>query len=279
MMLIAESGSTKTDWVLIDGSGRRAFRTPGLNPALLSREELAGKLREALSGVTLPPDCPVYFYGAGCLPHTSPDVEEVLRSITGSSVCRVHSDMLAAARAVCGSSGGVVVILGTGSNSCLYDGSAIVDGVPPLGYILGDEGSGARIGAAFVNALYKRRLPGVLARMFEDETGLDRTEVIRRVYRCDDPNRFLASLTRFISAHIDAFPQLDELVCDEFCRFVDYNLLHAYPRELPVHFVGSLAQVFDKQLRNAIESRGLLMGRTLAQPMEQLVKYHQSMQQ
>ena len=204
MILIADSGSTKTDWCLIDDEGhRKDISTKGMNPYQQSEEQLTNEVATALV-----PQLPtttienVYFYGAGCIYDKIPLMERVLRSkINILGRCEVNSDMLGVARALCGHESGIACILGTGSNTCFYDGTEITKNVPSLGFILGDEGSGSVLGKLFVNYLYKGLLGEIIKQKFEHSFDLDTGKVIERVYRQPYPNRFLASFAPFIYEH------------------------------------------------------------------------------
>ena len=186
---------------------------------------------------------------------------------------QVFSDLMGAARALCGRQPGIACIMGTGSNSCLYDGEVIQANTPPLGYILGDEGSGASLGKRLLRDLFKGQLPEHLRNLFLQESGYTYPIIINKVYHQPLANRFLASLTPFISRHIDE-PSLCEMVVDEFRVFFRYNLA-AYGRsDLPVHFVGGVAHAFRSQLALAAEAEGYLLGQTEPAPITGLVAYH-----
>lgn len=274
MLLIADSGSTKTQWAIAgEGNPIVEFQSPGLNPSLMSDGEIEASLREALSGVDVRGLEAVYFYGAGCTASRAGRVAEILSGLTGCDKVEAGSDMLGAARALCGDSEGVVGILGTGSNSCRYDGRMIVANTPPLGYILGDEGSGARLGICLVNGILKGYLPEDLQRDFLASTGFDKDEIIRRVYREPAANRFLASLTRFLAEKIER-PEVDALVTDEFSRFFTNNVTRAYGDVPVIHFVGSIAEVFRPQLLSAASRHSLTVGTIVGRPLPLLTAYH-----
>ena len=281
MKLIADSGSTKTDWVLTDGTGMVAqFQTQGINPFHQTEDDIRHILQEELlpqmtpyasrlaSGLT------VHFYGSGVRPELEPLMERLLKSaLPHATVVGAHGDLMAAARAVCGDGEGIACILGTGANSCLYDGCHIVSNTPPLGYVLGDEGSGAVLGISFLNALYKGFLPTSLVSEFESEFQMTMADVVARVYRQPMANRFLASLSPFISRHLDE-PGVNELVVDNFRRFFRRNLVQYGRTDLPVGFVGSIASYYEPQLRQAAEAEGFVVGKIVKSPMEGLIDYH-----
>lgn len=282
MILIADCGSTKIDWCLVNGNKvEKQVFTCGMNAVMLTGEEMRGRIASDLlpelgdlaRGVRA-----VYFYGAGCIsPEVCANVAGAIRAnLPSADTIEVYSDLVAAARALCGRSSGIACILGTGANSCLYDGSAIVANVSPLGYILGDEGSGAVLGKLFLGDLLKNQLPADLSRRFLDEYGLDLLGVIRRVYREPQPNRFLASVTPFIATNIDC-PQLRQLVLGSFKAFFMRNV-RQYDgwQSTPIHFVGSIACVFRSLLSEAAAEAGCTLGNTVKSPMEGLIAFHTS---
>lgn len=276
MKLIADSGATKTQWALVDDTACSAplvFTTGGINPAVMTENVLESTLTEALSGIRAHSVSEVRFYGAGCLPEICPAVENVIAGITGATDVEVASDMLGAARALFGRAPGIAAILGTGSNSCSYDGKNIVANTPPLGYVLGDEGSGARLGIALLNGVLKGYLPRALCRRFADTTGLDKSAVIERVYRRQAANAFLASLVPFIADNI-ADPSIEGLVRNEFRLFFERNIISAYPSGLTVGFVGSIAVVFERQLRLTAESLGVEISRIVRHPLPLMIEFH-----
>ena len=276
MILIADSGSTKTDWVFADGGNTTmAMSTQGINPFHQDSDTISNILTEELmpqTGGTKPDS--IFFYGSGCRDEYVPVITGIFRGIFPSArQIEVHGDLLGAARALCGSDKGVACILGTGANSCLYDGKEIVKNTPPLGYILGDEGSGAVLGRLFVNAVFKKQLPGEICDLFLAEYGLTQAEIIRRVYREPLANRFLASFSRFIAAHLD-LPPLRQLVIDNFRSFFRLNLSDYDCRNLAVGAVGSIAYFFARELRDAAQLEGYRVGKILRSPIEGLLDYH-----
>lgn len=282
MMLIADSGATKTDWALIAASGAvQFFHTQGINPVHQTvddirfiLQQLVGQCRDACDSSQ---PMQVFFYGAGCTPQQAPQVAQLLTTnlstLAQQMQVQMFSDLMGAARALCGRQPGIACIMGTGSNSCLYDGEVIQANTPPLGYILGDEGSGASLGKRLLRDLFKGQLPEHLRNLFLQESGYTYPIIINKVYLQPLANRFLASLTPFISRHIDE-PSLCEMVVDEFRVFFRYNLA-AYGRsDLPVHFVGGVAHAFRSQLALAAEAEGYLLGQTEPTPITGLVAYH-----
>ena len=197
----------------------------------------------------------------------------LLQTVLPKATVEAHNDLLGAARAVCGQSPGIACILGTGANSCLYDGDDIVQNTPPLGYILGDEGSGAVLGRRFLNALYKGFMPDSVIADFQKDINMTMGEVITHVYRHPMANRFLASLSPFISSHLHE-PTVRQLVIDSFRDFFRRNLVQYGRNDLPVGFVGSVAFHYEAQLKEAAASEGYTVGCILKSPINGLVTYH-----
>lgn len=276
MILIADSGSTKTDWCLADGERVMSdVTTQGINPFHQSEEQINLILDEEL----LPKlDCAavrsIFFYGSGCREECIPIMERALgRVFPRCTQVEIHGDLLGAARALCGTGEGIACIIGTGSNSCLYDGNGIVDNTPPLGYILGDEGSGAVLGRLFVNALFKGLLPDRLRDVFHEETGLTVADVIDRVYRASLPHRFLSAFAPLIHRNLDD-PAVRALVIDNFRSFFSRNVLRYGRRDLPVNAVGSIAHYFSSEFAEAARVEGFVIGRIERSPISGLVRYH-----
>ena len=273
MIVIADSGSTKCNWQLVDDSGSvRRVQSRGINAVLQRPDEVEALLRETFAE-PVQADA-LHFYGAGCgerYPEQSARLREALARYFPAARIAVESDLMGAARALLGGRAGIACILGTGSNSCYYDGVRIVRNTPPLGWVLGDEGSGTYIGRQLVGNLLKGLCDESLRRLFFEEERLDYDEIIRRVYREGMANRFLASFTRFVARHIDR-PELDELVCEAFRAFVRRNLAH-YPADAEVSALGGVACHFERQLRHVLATEGLRAGRIVETPDEGLLNY------
>ena len=278
MILIADCGSTKTDWVLLNGSERVAqVFTQGMNALLLSEDQMADIIaKELMPHISADDVTEVYYYGAGCInAEINSAVERAIRrNMPKASEVEINTDLLAAARALCGNKPGIACILGTGSNSCYYDGEKIVDNVSPLGYILGDEGSGAVLGKRLVGDVLKRQLPAHLEEEFYKTFNLDRGAIIQKVYREPGGNRFLASLSPFLSKNIEE-PAIHRLVLNEFKAFFVRNVEnYANYKELPVNFVGSVALHYRSVLEEAASALFITIGTIIKSPMQGLVKYH-----
>ena len=271
-ILIADGGSTKIDWTVVSGISQKTFRSPGINPVLWDIGKIEQMLQEGLPHEILSNVESVYFYGAGCLGRSAEKMQEALmRVVAHDAEIEVESDLLGAARALFGNERGIACILGTGSNSALYDGKEIISNIHPLGYILGDEGSGASIGKHFLNALYKGRLPESLRKDFETETGLTYDDVIDHVYRQPMANKFLASLVIFVSKRRK---ECAELLNEEFENFIEKDILPYNHCELPVGIVGGVGYEFYEELKEIFLRHRLKLNKVVAKPMENLVDYH-----
>lgn len=278
MILLADSGSTKTDWCIVDTENNKVIKvkTKGTNPFFQTSEEISQAIAEDLLR-QLPARTVenVFFYGAGCTPEKQPILEKALKvhlDITGK--CEVASDMLAAARSACGHQPGIVCILGTGSNSCSYDGKTITKNVSPLGFILGDEGSGAVLGKILVGDILKNQLPQHIIDRFNEKFHLTSAEIIERVYRQKLPNRFLASFVPFLEENIKE-PEIFNLVANSFRQFLVRNVKQYDGWDhYPVSFVGSVAYFYQEPLKVALEKEGMKLGHVVQAPMEGLIAYH-----
>ncbi len=283
MILIADSGSTKTHWCLMAANGHSSeFFTDGINPFFQTEDAI----RQTVSNQLLPQMAKhlwagtitrVFFYGAGCTPAKIPVLESVLGSVFRKAQCEVYSDMTGAARALLGSDKGVACILGTGSNSCLYDGKDILWSVPALGFILGDEGSGAVLGKRLVADLLKNQLGDDLKELFLSEFDTTQADIIENVYRRPFPNRYLASLSRFCANHIDD-ERIQRLVEEHFRSFAKRILCQYFltdeDRQMPLGFVGSIAYYYKESLLKVLSRMPFPVPTIVQSPMEGLKRFH-----
>ena len=276
MILIADSGSTKTLWAACaDGRIRTTHTTLGINPYYQTDEQMRATMAEAADWASADHVERLCFYGAGCTADKIPALKRLLEIEFPHAEVQVHSDLMAAARALLQHTRGIACILGTGSNSGLYDGTQIVQNVSPLGFILGDEGSGASIGKQFVGDCLKHQAPEALCRLFFNEYCLTAPEVVEQVYRRPFPNRYLAHFMPFLAQHIDEYDYIRNLIYRCFCDFLRRNVLQ-YPQAatLPVSFVGSVAYHFQPLLCNALSDMRLTMGAVAQSPIEGLAQFH-----
>lgn len=270
-LLIADAGSTKIRWAL---DNRIIATTQGVNPVIASDDELKAAFdaaRQLTAGLTVNA---IRYYGAGCLPHICPKVASILGSVFATSDVEVNSDLLGAARAIHFNRPGIACIMGTGAVAGLYDGTTMAYTAPALGFILGDEGSGAALGKRLAGDLFKGALPAALRDKFTSDTGLDMAGIISHVYRGEAPNRFLGSLAPWIHANIGN-DSLRDMVVDEMTRFLQRNVMQipGYSR-YPIGFIGSVAENFRSQLLQAASTVDLHISNIIADPMERLIKYH-----
>ena len=277
MILIADSGSTKTDWCLVEhGEVLQQIFTKGTNPFFQSEEEISNEIAANLLPQLKTPEVDaVYFYGAGC---AFPDKIEtvrraILRHLQVKGEVEVSTDMLAAARGLCGHRAGIACIMGTGSNSCYYDGEKIVQNVSPLGFILGDEGSGACLGKLLVGDILKNQMTPELKEKFLSQFNLTPADIIDRVYRKPFPNRFLASLSPFLAQNLNE-PCIHCLVLNSFKSFLKRNVMQYDYQNHEVHFIGSVAYYYKDVLAQATDEMGIRLGTILKSPMEGLITYH-----
>lgn len=280
--LIADSGSTKTDWRVVDDSGQtRTIHTDGINPYYQNTEQIINTLQTQLlpqlageaNAIT-----DLFFYGAGCAnPTVNQRVADALCiSLPALQTVAVESDMLGAARGASGHEPGIVCILGTGSNACCYDGQAITRGIQSLGFWLGDEGSGGYLGKTLVRDFFQNQLPPDLHDAFQTRYTLDRATLLDNAYQKPYPNRYFAGFTPFLSENI-RHPHVVDLLDGAFTRFLTiYVCPFPEARQLPIHFVGSIAEYFAEPLTNAVKQVGLTMGRILKAPADRLVEYHRN---
>lgn len=277
-LCLADSGSTKTDWmIVVDDHMHCRFQTSGLNPSLSDDDGLMKIFDEEFltccgSRLDVHSVDTVRFFGAGCRGDAACRMSNLLhRVMPNAGVVEVESDMLGAARMLCGDKPGIVCILGTGSNSCYYDGNEIQSNVSPLGYILGDEGSGAVLGRRLIGDVFKRQLSPELCKSFHEDYPCSLDEIIGKVYRGPAPNRFLASFTYFLSKNIQS-KEIQEIVEDEFRKFIRRNVSSYQYRNLPLHFTGSIAWYFHEQLQKVVEQEGYLIADIVKQPLDTFLR-------
>ncbi len=278
MILIADCGSTKIDWCLLnDGEKLAQVFTTGMNALLLTEEEMTNRIKEELMPhIKSYKVDEIYYYGAGIISEEIKQqvVNALKANFPAASKVEVDSDLLAAARALCQHEPGVACIMGTGSNSCYYDGEKVVDNVSPLGYILGDEGSGAVLGKLLVGDVLKKQLPEAICEKFLKQYNTNRTEIITNVYKKPAANRYLASFAPFISENNDV-PEVHELGVRAFKAFFQRNVAnYANYQQLPCNFVGSIAYYQKKNLVEAAEACGITVGTIMQTPMDGLIKFH-----
>ncbi len=276
MILIADSGSTKTDWRLINDKGERfSFETIGFNPYFITS---AGVLNEINSSelIEIKKEVKqVFFYGAGCSTvENCKVIANPLNTFFNKAKVEVEHDMLAACRATCGKEEGMVAILGTGSNSCLYNGYVILENVTALGYLLGDNGSGADIGKTFIKTYLGKELPSEIEDEFKKEYNLTTSDILDSVYKHALPNRFLAGFSLFVFQHIN-HPEMQKMVENRFELFFEKNICkYSDYQNQTLHLIGSIAFMYQNLFRKTADKYQVKIGRIIKHPIEDLVNYH-----
>ena len=280
MILVADSGSSKTDWLLTLAENEvKQFRTAGLNPYFLTEKEIAKVIQEqAPDMVAYAADvAEIYFFGAGC---SSPDRHEIVTNaisqIFTKSYISVDSDLLGCAYATCGHEKGLCCVLGTGSNISFFDGDNIHDGQHGLGFVLGDEGAGTWFGKNLITDFLYGRMPADISIKFEENYQLTKEMVIKKVYQAPNSNTYLASFTRFIS-DIRETNYAQDLLRRGLLEFIETNI-KSYPQyhNFKCHFVGSIAYVFTDELRTVCKENGIHIGKIIKQPIHDLMAFIQS---
>jgi glucosamine kinase len=276
IILIADSGSTKAEWCLMDGIKKKKIFTQGMSPYFLNTEQiqqiLATELKKKLNGVE--PD-EVYYYGTGCInPENVKLIKTALKTTFPKARLFVDNDLMGAAKALCGNEKGVACILGTGSNSGYYNGKKIIKNSPGLGYILGDEGSGAYLGKKVIQYyLYNTFDPDLMDR-FNAKYNTTSIEILDAVYKHPLPNRYLAGFVSFLVENRGHF-MIENIIEDGFNDFF-FNHVYKYRESwiMPVHFIGSVAFGFKDILKEMCDAYELQLGRVLKNPMEGLIHFH-----
>jgi len=278
MYLIAESGSTKCDWICLDSNGVEAnrFYTMGFNPFFHSaefiQEELSSdlKIREIVGSVEQ-----IYFYGAGCSSEELKDIiKEGLHRVFPNATLSVDHDLVAAAYSTYSGKPEVACILGTGSNSCYFDGESVREEVPALAYILGDEGSASYLGKKLIAAYLYNKLPEELHKAFEEKYDLTKADIFNRVYNQPHANVYLAGFGRFVGKHSE-HPFLINMVREGFQDFIETHVLcFEEAPQAEINFVGSVAYHFQDLLDEVLKQKGLTLGKVVGKPVDGLVSYH-----
>lgn len=276
MILVADSGSTKTDWLIIDGSDQIAFSTLGFNPLFSDIDEIVEEIVFNFPKQMNTDDIEkVYFYGPGCnTEERCLFMQNPLQSVFKTAKIQVHSDLLGAARSLFQKEKGIACILGTGSNSGVYNGEIISENIRSLGYILGDEGSGAHLGLAFLKLILNEEVSLKLREDFQQQFKLSTDEIIEKVYREAFPNRFLASFVPFIHQNIGDL-KIHKMVKESFESFVERHILpYQNWDKKKIAFVGSVAFYFQEIIENIAKEKGIKIFQILQSPIQNLALYH-----
>lgn len=275
MKLIAESGSTRTEWALVEGNQpiQRVF-TDGLNPFFQTRREISRSVRLGLPEFFFKKKLnQVYYYGAGCSSHEKKNILGASLVAQFKTPVQVESDLLAAARGLFKCESGIACILGTGSNSCFYDGKIVVKNVKSAGYILGDEGSGAVLGKLFLADLLKNLTPKELADEFYEKFRISTNDVMESVYNLPFPNRFLGTIAYFLKDYMDN-EYVYNLLVNNLRGFFNRNVCQYDYMNYPIRFVGSLAYLYSDTLRSVAKEFGVEIDVIEETPMNGLIDFH-----
>ena len=278
MILIADGGSTKADWIALDANKNERFRvrTLGLNPAVISSEELTNRIVNMFQLINIKDEVSqVYFYGAGCgTPKACAILKDVMQAIFTNADIAVEEDMLAAVYAASGKNPALVCILGTGSNSCYFDGQSMQMQVPSLGYVLMDEASGNYFGKRLIRDYFYGMMPKYMIDRFEADYVLDADTIKTNIYRAPNPNMYLASFAKFMFDFKDE-KYVRRLMKKGFEKFFKYRILPYNPSEdLPIYFIGSIAHYFKEILDDVAKKNGLKISGVIQRPIDNLLEYH-----
>jgi len=286
MILIAESGATKTDWCLCSGdSVVKDVRTSGMNIAVMGEDSIKGIIGQAAEEFSKDTDPllikEIHYYAAGLIvpegekvPPSAKNLDKVLRGFYPNAEIEYASDLLDAARAVCGHSPGIAAILGTGSNSCFFDGEKVVKNVRSAGFILGDEGGGACLGKLFMADFLKGLVPGDVSDEFASSFKVDYMTVVANVYKGDAPSKYLGSFAPWILSHYDKSEYVRNLVRGNFASFIERALSQYDLKKYPVGVVGGFGYACREILTEVGEKYGVRFSCILPSPIEGLVEYH-----
>ncbi len=280
MILIADSGSTKTEWALLNTQNAKILgQSPGINPYQQAQAEIEEVLRQTLRLEEKDNIEYLYFYGTGCalLPNQML-VKKALQAVFQHAKIEVSHDLLGTVRSMCGHEAGIAAILGTGANACRYNGKEITSPESSLGYVLGDEGSGAYLGKKLVTAFLRAEMPQDLQTLFSEKFNLNRATVLEAVYQKPYPNRYLASFSPFLREQIEQ-PYIIQLLKEAFTAFIEKCILTlpGFQLSLPLFFTGSIAWHYQKILHEVAHDKNLIIKEIVQNPMEGLIQYHQKL--
>ncbi|MCB0569752.1 MAG: hypothetical protein KDC66_08320 [Phaeodactylibacter sp.] len=277
MIVVVDSGSTKADWKIANEAEEvQSLTTMGFNPVFHSTELICNEVEKAFRDSPVRKEAAfVYYYGAGCWDDKlKKNVYDALARVFVNAEVEVEHDLLGAARSTCGKSAGIACILGTGSNSCRYDGRKVVDNVTNLGYLVGDEGSGTHLGKALIRAYFYREFPESLKAALDEEYPGGKQAMLGHIYGKETPNVYLASFTRFIKNHKE-HPFFQRLLYNSFAEFIDRHVRKYHNHlSLPIHFIGSVAYHFQDIIQTVLEERGMLSGIFIQKPIDNLLGFH-----
>ena len=274
--LICDSGSTKAEWCLLNGKSKKIVTTQGLSPYFLTTQQIqqiiAKELMPKIKNIRIDV---VFFYGTGCSnPENVKSVKKAISLVFSKAKVNVDHDLMGAAKALCGRNKGIACILGTGSNSCFYNGKKIVKNSPGLGYVLGDEGSGAYLGKKVIQYFLYKTFDEDLMDRFNAKYATNSVDILNHVYKQPLPNRYLASFVPFLIENRGHY-MIENIIGDAFSDFF-FNHVYKYREswQMPINFVGSVAFGFKDVLKEMCNAYELQLGIVIKKPMDGLIKYH-----
>lgn len=278
MYIIVDSGSTKSDWVILSNKEQKYYSTMGFNPYFHKSETIVNAIKQAHGIYEIRDEVSmIYYYGAGCSsPELNLIIEKALKEVFKQAIIVVDHDLMACALATYNNKPAISCIIGTGSNSCYFDGEKIYEEVPALGYILGDEGSGTYFGKQLLSNFLYHQLPKNIEEDLIKEYQLTKSVIIDNVYMKADANVYIASFMKFIVKH-DHDPYIKQMVYDGFKKFMEIHVC-CYPnfKEVETHFIGSIAHLFKNELERAANKLGVSIGKVVRKPIEGLIHYHKT---
>lgn len=277
-ILIADSGSTKTEWVLVNQEGQEFFKSDGLNPYFRTHGQLSEAIKNGVKNSLKNSQVDeIFFYGSGSGNESRKAIlQNAIRENFPESEIHIESDMLGAAIACFGKEEGVACIMGTGSNSCVYDGEKIVKSIPSLGFVFGDEGSGGYFGKRILNAYYYKTMPEDLRNALEETSDMSLESVLHKIYEEPQANRFVASFSKILGDYRD-HPFIKNMVRKGFEAFADKQLGYfEESKEKEIGFVGSIASVYQEILEEVLSERGMDLSIVVRKPLDRLVDFHTS---
>lgn len=276
MIVIADMGSTKTDWSFTDGSTVvKNIQTRGFNPYFFSTEQIIDILNEDFKGYDLGDVSDLYFYGAGCSnDEKCKSVEDAIQLHFPDTKIEVQHDLLASARALCGKTPGIACILGTGSNTCMYDGTYVIANNPSLGFLLGDEGSGSHLGKELIKCYFYNELPTEMSQKLERTYNISRDMLLDDIYAHASPNSYLATFAKFLIENKEN-TVIKQIILDSFDEFFRRHI-HKYDsyQKIPVNFIGSIAFYFKDVLQEVAKKHNASVGLVIKAPIAKLIEYH-----
>ncbi|HLO90873.1 MAG TPA: hypothetical protein VK172_06870 [Lentimicrobium sp.] len=276
MILIADSGTTKTDWLLVNNNQNTFITTGGINAYYMSSEMIANMLsKELIPLIQAEKVLSIYFYGSGCSTESKCNkIRDIFSTLFKNSTIEVNHDMLAAARALCVSKPGIACILGTGSNSCVYDGKVITRQMVSLGYFFGDEGSGTHLGKLLITDYLRGEMPKNISELLNEEFNLSLEYILDNIYNKSTPSRFLSSFAPFIQNNSQD-PYIRKLIAYSFSEFLKVGVMKFTGYEkMEVSFVGSVAFHFQDILLEVMSSKGIKIGTIRKSVIEGLKDFH-----